>query len=55
VDVGTLIAYKHSDRPWGQSEKRRKHMATKKSSKKLKAGKKITAKKNLEWIKAAVR
>ena len=47
VDIGTVIAYKHGERPRGQSERRRKTMASKKAIKKLKKGTKIQPTKNL--------
>jgi hypothetical protein len=41
VDIGTAIAYKEGDRPRRQFETRRKIMASKKVTKKLKKGTKI--------------
>jgi hypothetical protein len=41
VDIGTVIAYKYGDCPLGQSEVRRKTMASKKS-KKLQKSKRLT-------------
>jgi hypothetical protein len=41
VDIGTLIAYKYGDRPWGQFETRGKTTASKKATNKLKKSKKV--------------
>jgi hypothetical protein len=41
VYIGTGIAYKHGDSPWGQSAGRRKIMAIKKPTKRLKKSKKL--------------
>ena len=41
VYIGAGIAYKHGDRPRGQSLVRRKTMATKKATKKLRKAKKL--------------
>jgi hypothetical protein len=50
MDIGTVIAYKHLDRPRGPSERRRTIMASKKTAKKLKPGKKLQSTKNLEIV-----
>jgi hypothetical protein len=47
VDIGTVIAYKQSERPWGHSEQGEETMASKKATKKLKKGKKLQSKKTL--------
>jgi len=48
VYIGTFIAYKHSDRPRGPSETRRKTMAAKKkSTKSLQKAKKLQPTKSL--------
>lgn len=54
VDIGTVIAYKHGDRPWGQFEERRTTMATKKlkkATKKLKKAKKLQPTKPLLTVR----
>jgi len=47
VDIGTVIAYKQGERPWGQSEQGEETMASKKATKKLKKAKKLQSKKTL--------
>jgi hypothetical protein len=47
VDIGTVIAYKHGDPSSGQSERRRKTMASKKATKNLKKAKSLKKVKNL--------
>jgi hypothetical protein len=47
-----VIAYKHGDRPWGQSETRRKTMASRKVNRKLKKARPLQHSKPLQkkWL-----